>query len=472
MKRLPFALLLAPALLAAPSGAGQAQAQAGSSAAAAMWDAMQMVTWGVPYGAWQGAHREAACEPFTAPSDTVIDAGAGGAEYWSDHCRHALPSAPSLNVNADWLFYATSPRDPVVAGLEQFRASADGVPVDQLASAYRELSNDLSTLYGPAQTMRDVDVDEFGAASWTNILRWRNAELETYLYLDSRFAPPRLRLQARHKALLDMLATGRDLDEVGLQPLESGTALDGQLAKGLERDFRDASALLAAPGRGEQEQEALLPALIPLLDAARTAGGDRRAMLLLAADRLAGRLSETQMDSPVWDEVRQRLAAYGVTFEWSELGGGWESSHDLLWRIWKEHRDTSSGGQAFLLLLGRGWNTRVGCPSGSDQFRDVIANGEPVLRTATPPDREQIVLFLAQSYETWWSLSQAGSRDTYADATQYRAGAAAARDKAIAYYNELLALPGTPQAAYAALELPRLKLGVDTGQRRFFCVYD
>ncbi len=50
--------------------------------------------------------------------------------------------------------------------------------------------------------------------------------------------------------------------------------------------------------------------------------------------------------------------------------------------------------------------------------------------------------------------------------------AEAARERAIRYYREVVRLdPDTPQAADALRRLPRLELGLDTGQRRFFCFY-
>ena len=40
------------------------------------------------------------------------------------------------------------------------------------------------------------------------------------------------------------------------------------------------------------------------------------------------------------------------------------------------------------------------------------------------------------------------------------------------YYREVANMfPGTPEAASALRRLPRLELGIDTGQRRFFCSY-
>ena len=55
----------------------------------------------------------------------------------------------------------------------------------------------------------------------------------------------------------------------------------------------------------------------------------------------------------------------------------------------------------------------------------------------------------------------------------YQVGAASAAQKAITTYDEIVRrYPKSEQADYARLALPRLVLGIDTGQRRFFCVYD
>jgi hypothetical protein len=83
------------------------------------------------------------------------------------------------------------------------------------------------------------------------------------------------------------------------------------------------------------------------------------------------------------------------------------------------------------------------------------------------------LLLLAQSYETWWSLSLAGDNDDYADRRKYQDGAADARRKAIEWYDRLLRLPNAEdRSAGARRALPRLKLGIDSMQRRFFCIYD
>jgi hypothetical protein len=86
----------------------------------------------------------------------------------------------------------------------------------------------------------------------------------------------------------------------------------------------------------------------------------------------------------------------------------------------------------------------------------------------------EVLLALAEAYETWWSLSRASpEKEIYADPSQYQDGAETARDQAIAYYEQVLRqAPADAAAAAARRQLPRLRLGIDTNQRRFFCVYD
>jgi hypothetical protein len=94
-------------------------------------------------------------------------------------------------------------------------------------------------------------------------------------------------------------------------------------------------------------------------------------------------------------------------------------------------------------------------------------------RHPASPARADIEFMVAQAYETWWSLPQASPEDDYVEPARYQAGAATAREKAIALYKDVLRLaPSGPEATYARPVLPRLALGFDTGQRRFFCVED
>ncbi len=92
--------------------------------------------------------------------------------------------------------------------------------------------------------------------------------------------------------------------------------------------------------------------------------------------------------------------------------------------------------------------------------------------------RKQVLFALAQANESWWSIAHARADDEFVNAPPYPRRAAnarqawRARDEAIRYYREIVRLaPGSPEAASALRRLPRLELGLDTGQRRFFCSY-
>ena len=464
-------VVLALALQAAPA---PVQTPVASAVATRVWNEFQAVRWGMPYADWRRTHSEASCEPFVAPADDSIDYAIGGVEWWSYRCRRVDPTIAST-----WLFYAFDPNTPVPR-LEQFRMSVDGDGVQggDLAGVHRLLAARLTTQLGAGERPTTRGLGEFGSAYWRETVRWNDRELQIYLYLDAspwRAGKQRLTLQVRHRALLDTLANIRKLgSDTGSQWEDSGTPLDSALTKELGSEFAAVGALLTLPPEAERTQPALREALARLMVATRSSTSDRRALLLMAADRLAARVGETELEVPGWEAERKRLASFGLNFEWSELGGTWLYTHDLLWRLWKEHGDTPWGGQAFLRLLRGGWDTSVGCRSGSDRFRNVITNGEQFLRDRpATPSRAQVLLALAESYETWWSLSRASEREAYATPGDYQKGADVARQRAIGYYEDLLRLNRAGnEAGYARLALPRLKLGIDTGQRQFFCVYD
>jgi hypothetical protein len=459
MKRLCLLLILW-----IPAARPQAPPPSPASLATAVWDQLRAVNWDAAYAGWKRARPQLACRQYADAEHTTIPD-----ELWSYRCSDIRQP-----VETEWLFYALSPDEPVTAHLDQFRAAVTGQPLAQLEAVQRELSTRLASRYGAGQDPGRVS--EFGSAFWHDLHRWRVNDLEIYLYLDEvGQAPPRLELQARRRPLLDALAAHLRIRDLAItQWAESGTPLDSQLATQVAAEFPRAAMLLSSPGQPEQEQPALRPALLETLDAARTAAPGRRAVVLLAADRLAGRLLVTDLQAAGWEQERKRLAGYGLSFEWDPLGGVWHYGHELLWLVWQDYSGTPWGQQAFLLILSRGWDTHAACQAGSDQFRAVIQNGERFLRERPQsPLRPQVLLYLGQSYETWWSLSRAGESDDYVDRRKYQDGADAARQRAIDYYQQLLRLPGAgDQAASARLALPRLKLGIDAVQRRFFCVYD
>ena len=229
--------------------------------------------------------------------------------------------------------------------------------------------------------------------------------------------------------------------------------------------------------------------LTAILREADGAGAPRRALCLLAADDVINQLSGWLVQSSPQGEresgeaagVRRLLAPYGVKLGGMTHGGGLDYGRELLWRVWRESPETEAGELAFLELQRAGWVTGSGegCPPNPDLFREVIDKAEAFLLGHPRTDfRRQVLYALAVAHESWWSIAHARADDQWVSGIPYPRRAAnaqlaeQARDAAIRYYREVVALaPDSPEAASALRRLPRLILGLDTGQRRFFCSY-
>jgi hypothetical protein len=228
-----------------------------------------------------------------------------------------------------------------------------------------------------------------------------------------------------------------------------------------------------------------------LLDVASRALLDEKAMLLLAANALVAKLSTVlwindekgEHEIPEAAAIRVQLAKFGV-----QLGGMLHNNgvlaynQDLLWRVWREFPDTQAGQLAFVELQQRGWYnySDKGCPSNPDVFHDVIEHGEAFLaQHPSTPFRKDVLFTLAVANESWWSVAHAPADDPTVSGAPYprkeinQRQAESARQRAIDYYEQIVKLaPESPEAASAGRRLPRMKLGLDTGQRRFFCSFD
>jgi hypothetical protein len=177
------------------------------------------------------------------------------------------------------------------------------------------------------------------------------------------------------------------------------------------------------------------------------------------------------------DLVRGEFTQHKMNLAHSELGGVFYYQRDLLWRIWQQYPSTDWGERTFILLLNQGWDTSGNCAKGSDQFREVIRQGESfLLQRTTSSHREDVILLVGQAYATWWSLSNetgSGGASDYVDPKRYHEGAEQARLKAIGYFEQVAQLaPETKFAEYAHLILPALRNQQIQTTYKFFCVYD
>jgi len=419
----------------------------------------QAVGWNTPYSAWLKAHPAAKC----------LEAGGTGDRADEQWCYRCIETSGA--EKHEWLFYAFDAASPVCR-LEQFHGFTSGAPAGALEQTRSALESALTSRLG--EPGAGAILPESGSFFWHDTRHWRSADREVYLYRrEGKPQPPAVELLARAQSLI--AARGQD-DQ--LLELEAGlwapsSPLDRRLIADLRQNFPALASLLAA-SPPDKPQRMAQTTLSNLLQAASTAPATNRAELLIAADRITNFLTDSAPPPAGTARRTEKIAGFTLDYAWSPLGAAWVYEHNLLWQVLREYSNTEWGTEAFLLLETLGWDTGVGCEKGSDQFREVIARGEKFLADQpTGPHRIEVALDLAAAYETWWSLSRAPATDDYATAENYRAGAESALEKAIGMYQEVLKLaPSGLEAAYARRHLPRLKLRIDTRQRRFYCIYD
>ena len=406
---------------------------AGDAPVEDVWRALREAPWGATYDAWTRSGPAASCERYRSTGSwSTAD------EEWAYRCR-----SDDAGTVREWFFYVFS-GDPPAPRLEQFRArilAPVGPPSASHAAAlderHRVLAERISERYGNAEHPAKLVVQEFGSASWREIRRWRTDVLEILLYVDEPpSGPPYVGFLARQRPLLTAL-TEEEREGAARGTPDWQDQLESRLAMVLSEELRapypDYGALIARlrEGRGDPATQSKAYGLVLDLLKAAAARDARRPVLLLAADLLAGQLGADDEHSPEWAARRRTLSSHGLAWQWSQLGATWVYGHELLWRIWQEYPLGPWGERAFVRLLGLGWDTSVACRKGSDQFRAVISQGEAFrARRPANPARADVEFLVAQSYETWWSLSQASPEDAYAQSARYQAGALTARQKA------------------------------------------
>ncbi|MBI2203535.1 MAG: hypothetical protein HYU41_06775 [Candidatus Rokubacteria bacterium] len=424
------------------------------------------IRWQATYAEWSAAHPSLPCVEFRSASGSLLPD-----EEWSYRCERSRAGRVD-----EWFFYVLDTPGAPAARLAQFRSR---LTTPNLPATLAALTRDLAGRFGSAEIVRDT-VAERGAAFWKDVHRWAAGQAAILVYRDTSQSamPPSIDVLVRHRSPVDARQRAESAPD-GLAWLErSEAALDAELRRALG-DQPDVVALLARvrglyegtePARPWPEMTA---ALERVLDGAERAAGARRAPWRLAADLIANSIQVLGENVPGWDGKRAALAKRGLHWDWSPLGATWSYRRDLLPRVWKEFPATPWGEWAFVLRLQRGWDTGVGCAGGPDEFRGVIREGERFLATRPrTPHRVRGLFAVALAHETWWSLAHAEG-DTYADAKDYQTGRDAARRRAISAYDEIARLaPASDEAYHARRVLGRLRLGLATNERTFFCVYD
>jgi hypothetical protein len=447
------------------------------------------------YEEWP-ARARGECVPFAR------DAGSQDLP-WCSLCKLASPK-----WRATYSFYPDLVKGTCTLQEVEIRSSiADGLLQQDLRAF---LDSRLGAGVRPSEGAR---IAEFGSGSWDSTWTWRRSHDLAYLFVDAKdkrrggsassgFLWRRDPLLARQQAAEEeAFRTSEDAEpregDLALQACEAaGLKHCGRVSDLLEQANVSKKRSVKRPAssggatKGERREPdfaaiergldaALGGALERLRGVPRT--GPEYPALVYWTDFLAGMrgfLRYPRDPMPGWREHEaewqarmKTLARDGLTYEDDHLGGDWVPVHTMLNEVALARQDSIWGQRAFLAMTRRGWDPHCCCTSDEDAFTPVIERGEKFLREH--PDSRLFLDVLgevAAAYETWWSLSKAGPQDVYASNPEsYAEGAGPARQRAIELYRlyaEKRRKPSVQQVLF------RLEKSIDTGQRRYFCIYD
>lgn len=425
-----------------------------------IWNSFRAVNWQQSMNGWQSRHPNVKCRSGH---------GSGGlTDAAEDYC-HECP-ADNAGVTSSSFFYAFDPQQPVCA-LLQFRISSPPELPQGAAQTYDDLRARLDHEYGPGQDPGKVD--GFGSAFWRNVWLWRSPEAEALLFVNEGRGTAKVELLARHRKLLDAKAQDSRIAFLRFEYFEDRERqFYASLADVLKAELPNLPALAAETDWQRLDQDTVVADLRTLVFSAGSGAPALRAARLLMADRLASMLAVSW--KPPYSGRQLQVGDFVLSYVFDHLADGWVYDHVLQRRVAQVYPETDAGQWAFLSLENRGGYAGAGCPSDPALFHTVIAQVEPYLKQR--PNalyRESLLFDLAQAYETWWSASQAPATDDYVVASTYKSGAENARNSAIELYEQISrAAPESDFGIVAARLLPRLRLNVDTGQRRYYCIYD
>jgi hypothetical protein len=430
-------------------------------------------------------------------------------------CTPRVPIQMDIYATDQWTHHCTGTRDGLIR--EDFfyvfgepgriaRLRVDVRPVDEspenTARLLPALQRTLTARFGPPTHEPELMEIGFRHLRYGQPIvgdHWKGGGLHYFLHANlSASQPMGVRKGVQLVVLTDRLFAEREKDAQilrvegfgGPPPEEDEEIIQARLKARIGAPYVRAmqADLATSPDRARLVRETIQD-LTAILRESDGAGEPRRALGLLAADAVVNKLSgwlveilpNEARESAAAAGVRRLLAPYGVKLGGMTHEGGLDYGRELLWRVWRESPGTEAGELAFLELQGGGWNTDSGegCPPNPDLFREVIDKAEAFLAGHPRTDfRLQVLYALAVAHESWWSIAHSSADDQWVSGIPYPRRAAnaqqaeQARDAAIRYYREVVALaPDSPEGASALRRLPRLVLGLDTGQRRFFCSY-
>jgi hypothetical protein len=265
--------------------------------------------------------------------------------------------------------------------------------------------------------------------------------------------------------------------------------LDGTLSAGISKLVKAATPDWdhANPSHWEIRGPEVATRLRPLLEIATKEKPVKQAAALLIADRIVVMEEENGNLEPQDGEkhategepsgkhpksaAQAELEKLGAQLSYEEGSERYFYTFSWLRRAYELEPKGRTSELAFLLLMGRGFETSPNCANGSEQFRKVIGRGKEFLRERHSADVEaRVHLMMGDAYRDIVALGGDHHGDTYADPSKYKPEAADARTKAIVEYRAGLALDENSEPALIAKQrLRSLEAGEAPNDWRFYC---
>jgi hypothetical protein len=368
------------------------------------------------------------------------------------------------------VFYGLRPEDPLDCRLEQLRYVIASERADDV---YRAMRGALQARFGDGRESLSVSLlSELGADDIND----GATAYPSHLWQDARlwFAPTGFIVLFRIENRVSVLARSSVLTRA-LRPLPDPTRpygidiLTWQVVNALRASDPEAVEIILSR-EGLPDQAGVRRAALRILKRrVAVRRGNEHAMLTLAASLVLGRLSVAAYDieSPEMTREVEPFQRFGISFDYACCSI--VVANDFFGEVARLYAGTVWGELASAEMFLGGADA---CEGGF-QYREVIREGPrwlkrfPRSQYAVP-----VMAAIAQAYETWWSASRAPDGDEFATASEHAAGAATARLEAIRWYERVVReAPTSVEAMEARRVLVLLKLGVDTGQRRFHAVY-
>ena len=241
--------------------------------------------------------------------------------------------------------------------------------------------------------------------------------------------------------------------------------LTWEVANELRTEFPEASRLLLVHD-AVLDRDAALQSIKALLTRERGNGtpARRTGAIGYAANALFQRILIEGAGHPLDRPDFSFLRKFDVTCEYDGHGSDWTCVAPLWSAYMRSNPHTRWSHLAYLHALG------TECDGLG--YLQVAREGPSWLARHPNSGFEPFVLqAIAEAYETWWSLSRAPKDEEFVTASEHAEGADDAQLEAVRWFSRLRERhPDSAQALASAVRANQIAIGVDTGQRRFFCV--